>query len=282
MGLPADSGKDGSNGSSGSPDAERQTGLVSRKRSRPEGGAETGDETVAARAFSLPPCFVEKDFFEGFPLTVSDNEADIIKRLDKEGLRKHLAASMVGVVKMIEMDVVLAGEGSDSSDRVRELESEKATFAAKSRKLKAALERSEEMFREQADLLSGEKEKAEKAFEKRDCLQLDKERLESDNQRLSREIEELKAAMLPADDEPEEIASLHTCSDLVARIHLLESDCVGALADRFEAVVSQLPVLNPGLNTRESDFCLRLLTTRLCLLPILLMWTPVIRGMLNI
>ena len=146
MGPPADSGRDGSSGSLGSSDTERQTELVSRKRSRPEGGAETSDEPVAARAFGLPPCFVEKDFFDGFPLTLSDNEADIIKRLDKEGRRKHLSTSMVRVVKMAEMVVVLAGEGSDSMDRVRELESEKVDLTAKSHKLKAALEHSEEMF----------------------------------------------------------------------------------------------------------------------------------------
>ena len=160
-----------------------------------------------------------------------DNEADIIRRLDKEGRRKHLAASMVGVVKMADMKMVLTGEGSDSSDRVRELESEKAALAAKSRKLKADLERSEEMFREQSGFLSGEKERADKALEERDCLQLDRERLESDNQRLSREIEDLKVAMLPAEDEPEGMVDLRTRSDVIARIHLLESDCVGTLAD---------------------------------------------------
>ena len=52
---------------------------------------------------------MEKDFFEGFPLTVSDNEPDIIRRLDDEGQRKHLASSMVGVMKMREMVVVLTG-----------------------------------------------------------------------------------------------------------------------------------------------------------------------------
>ena len=66
---------------------------------------------------------MEKEFLEGFPLTVSDNDSDIIRRFDKEGRRKHLAASMVRVVKMAEMVIVLAGEGSDSSDRVKELES---------------------------------------------------------------------------------------------------------------------------------------------------------------
>ena len=67
------------------------------------------DGEAGARAFSLSPSFMEKDFFEGFPLTVYDNKDDIIRRLDKEGRRKNLAASMIGVVKMAEMAVVLAG-----------------------------------------------------------------------------------------------------------------------------------------------------------------------------
>ena len=71
---------------------------------------------------------------------MSNEEAETIRRLNKESRRKHLAASMVGMVKMAEMAVVLAEEGSDSSDRVRELESEKASLTASSRKLKAALE----------------------------------------------------------------------------------------------------------------------------------------------
>ena len=86
------------------------------------------------------------------------------------------------------MAVVLAEEGSDSSDCIRELESEKAALASSSRKLKAALERSEEMFCEQADLLAGEKENSGKVAEERDCLRLDKERLEANNERLSKEV----------------------------------------------------------------------------------------------
>ena len=55
--------------------------------------------------------------------------------------------------------------------------------------------------------------------------------------------------MLPAEDESEETAPLRSRSELVARIQLLETDCVGALADGFEAAVSQLTLLNPDLNT---------------------------------
>ena len=72
---------------------------------------------------------------------MSNDEAETIRRLNKESRRKHLAASMVGMVKMAEMAIVLIEEGSNSSDRVRELESEKAALAASSRKLKAALDR---------------------------------------------------------------------------------------------------------------------------------------------
>ena len=47
---------------------------------------------------------------------------------------------MVGVMKMAEMVVVLAGEGASSSGRVRELESENVTLQAKKQKLKTSLE----------------------------------------------------------------------------------------------------------------------------------------------
>ena len=119
---------------------------------------------------------------------MSNDEAETIRRLDKESRRKHLAASMVGMVKMAEMVVVLVEEWSDSSDRVRELESEKSALVADSRKLKASLERSEEMFREQAELLAVEKENSGKVAEERDCFRLDREHLEADNERLSKEV----------------------------------------------------------------------------------------------
>ena len=188
-------------------------------------------------------------------MSVSADEAEVIRRMSKESRRKHLAANMAGLVKMVEMAVVLAEEGEDS-DRIKELEQEKAALTSSSRKLKAALERSEEMFREQAELLAAEtellaleKENSGKLAEERDHFREDRERLEIDNGRLAREIEDLKAAMLPAEDESEDTAPLRSRSELVARIQLLEGDCVGAMVDGFEAAVSQLSLLNPGLNT---------------------------------
>ena len=54
--------------------------------------------------------------------------------------------------------------------------------------------------------------------------------------------------MLPAKGEPEGVADLRTRNDFIARIQLLESDCIDALADGFESTVNQLSVLNLGLN----------------------------------
>ena len=118
IGSPTSSGY-ASSGSSGSPDAEQSTELIPRKRSRADNRSEVPDESAAARAFGLPPCFKEKDFFEGFPLTVSSDEAETIRRLNKESRRKHLAASMVGMVKMAEMAVILAEEIGRASCRER-------------------------------------------------------------------------------------------------------------------------------------------------------------------
>ena len=95
--------------------------MLGRKWSRPADGVAGVTGGATSRAFSLPPCFVEKDFFEGFPLTVSDNESDMIRRLDDEGRRNHLASRMVRVMKMVEMDMVLASEGASFSGQVKEL-----------------------------------------------------------------------------------------------------------------------------------------------------------------
>ena len=83
--------------------------------------------------------------------------------------------------------------------------------------MKAALERSEGMFREQAELLATEtellaleRESSGKLAEERDLFRADRERLELDNGRLAREIEDLKAAMLPAEDESEDTTLLRS------------------------------------------------------------------------
>ena len=117
------------------------------------------------------------------------------------------------------------------------------------------------MFREQAELLAAEKEllavekeNSEKIAEERDYFREDRERLEIDNGRLVKEVEDLKAAMLLAEDESEETTPLWSRSELVARIQLLEVDCVGAMADGFEATISQLSLLNPGLNTEGAGY----------------------------
>ena len=61
---------------------------------------------------------------------------------------------------------------------------------------------------------------------------------------------DLKIAMEPAEGEPESVTDLHTRADFIARIQILESDCIDALAYGFEAALNQMSVLNPGLNTK--------------------------------
>ena len=62
MGPPTSSG-DASSGSPDSPDVEQPTELIMRKRNRVESQSEVGEESVAVRAFGLPPCFKEEGFF---------------------------------------------------------------------------------------------------------------------------------------------------------------------------------------------------------------------------
>ena len=66
---------------------------------------------------------------------------------------------------------------------------------------------------------------------------------------MEREVADLKASMMPVEGEPEGVIDSRTRVDFVARIQILESDCVDALVDGFEVVVNQLSVLNLALNT---------------------------------
>ena len=135
-------------------------------------------------------------------------------------------------------------------------EQEKAALTSSSWKLKTALERSEGMFREQTamldaerEMLTLEKEKSGKLAEEGELLRADRDLLGAEVGRLAQQIEEMNAAMQPAEDEPEDIVALKSRLELVAHIRLLEADCVGALEDGFNSAVGQLSLLNPGLVT---------------------------------
>ena len=73
FGPTPDQAKDGFSALSGSPDVVHLETTLGKNRGRYED--EILDLTVdgsCTRSFSPPPCFVEKDFFEGYPLTVSN------------------------------------------------------------------------------------------------------------------------------------------------------------------------------------------------------------------
>ena len=95
---------------------------------------------------------------------------------------------------------------------------------------------------------SRNRERADKAFKERDNIMLDRDLWDSERERLEKEVADLKVAMVLTEDEPKSVTNLRTRADFVAKIQILESDCVDALADSFEASLNQLLVLNPRLN----------------------------------
>ena len=144
-----------SSGAASAPDVEvidAEAVLTHRKRTRVEGGPTVGEDAGPVQSFAFPPCIEEEGFFERFPPTVVAHEAEAIKRMTKEERRSRLVASVDGLVKMAEMALVLSEDAGDAA-RVEELEREKAALTASSRKLKVALERSEEMFRDRKSVV---------------------------------------------------------------------------------------------------------------------------------
>ena len=62
--------------------------MLGKKKGRPKNEpVDLTDDGPCARAFNLPPCFVDNYFFEGFPLVVSTDESAIIRQLDENGRR---------------------------------------------------------------------------------------------------------------------------------------------------------------------------------------------------
>ena len=47
---------------------------------------------------------------------------------------------------------------------------------------------------------------------------------------MEKEVADLKAAMVPVEDKPESVTDFRIHANFVARIQILESDCVDALA----------------------------------------------------
>ena len=118
---------------------------VGKKKGHPEIDLmDLTDDGSGAQSFTLHPLFIEKDFFKGFPLAVSNGECAVIRQLDEEGRRKHQASSMVSLMKVTEMVVSLAGEGANSSTMVRKMESKKVALQEKAQIMKSTLERGEE------------------------------------------------------------------------------------------------------------------------------------------
>ena len=65
---------------------------------------------------------------------------------------------------------------------------------------------------------------------------------------MEKEVADLKATMFPIDGELEGVADLHSRAELIAQIQILGSDCISVLTDDFETSLTQLSVLNLGLN----------------------------------
>ena len=87
--------------------------MLGNKKAPPESEPlDLTDHGSGARAFTLPPFFVEKDFFGGFPLFVSDGEYVVIRRLDEKGRRQYIVSGIVGLMKVAEMSIILADEGA--------------------------------------------------------------------------------------------------------------------------------------------------------------------------
>ena len=67
---------------------------------------------------------------------------------------------------------------------------------------------------------------------------------------LEEEVDGLRTAATPPKDESNKVKAFKTHANFVARVQVLESDCMEATTMGFNTAMSQLTLLNPRLNTK--------------------------------
>ena len=64
-------------------------------------------------------------------------------------------------------------------------------------------------------------------------------------------VAKLKSAMVPGEDEPEDVQGMSTRSELVKRIEQADADVTAAAEESFANAIAQLRLVNPGIDLIE-------------------------------
>jgi hypothetical protein len=211
--------------------------------SKRQRGPEDIIDVDANVGFTLPQCHEVTSFLDDYPLKVSESEKKIINGtlVDKRG--EELAWDAAGLIRILEKALTLNEAAGKPSLEVEKLKGEKALLETKvlglENRVQNLLGKQENFVRVSAELREKETE-LERLREEVKVLQ--NKIVEKDE--LEKEVACLKAAMVPADTEPDTTRGLLSRADLVWEITSLGGKLIAGAKFAFANAVKQIRVLN--------------------------------------
>jgi hypothetical protein len=209
---------------------------VSQKSKPVKEGTPVVDLVEMGRPFLLPKVITDQDFLEKNPLQVAAVEKAALLEMNEEAAHDQIVDDSTALLRMVERVMVLH---EDRSDRRKELERMKGEFS----KLEAENMKLEN---EVVDL-RGKKENFVAAARENRELREEVAKFEEVKKKLEEEIQSLKLAMAPAEDETENTRELSSRADLVARVRKLGESVLSGVKHGWQNALAQVKVANPGV-----------------------------------
>jgi cell division protein FtsB len=187
------------------------------------------------KPFLLPRLITDKEFLEKNPLQVAAAEKAAILGADEDTGRERILKDSAGLLRMLEMVLVLHDERGNRLNDLEKLKSDYGKLEAENMKLE----------NEVVDL-RGKKENFVAAAKENRELKEEVAKFAEEKKKLEGEVELLKSAMAPAEDEIENTRDLSTRVDFVGRVRKLGDSVLAGVKHGWQNALAQIKVANPG------------------------------------
>jgi hypothetical protein len=193
-------------------------------------------EVEMGRPFLLPRVVSDRDFLEKNTLQVAAVEKAAILEMSDEAARNQIADDSAALLRMLERVLVLQEDKDSGRQGIEKLKSDYEVLEAANLKLE----------NEVIDLRGKQENFAATAKENRE-LKDEVAKLEEEKKKLAEEIQTLKLAMAPADDETENTRELSSRADFVARIRRLGDSVLAGVKHGWQNALAQVKVAKPDV-----------------------------------
>jgi hypothetical protein len=188
------------------------------------------------RPFLLPIVVTDKEFLEKNSLQVAAVEKAAILEMSEESAHDQIIDDSTALLRMLERVLVLQEDKSGRRNDLEKLRGEYLALEAENMKLE----------NEVIDLRGKKENFVAQAKENRELKEA-AAKFEEERKKLEEEIQALKLAMAPAEDETENTRELSSRADFVARVRKLGDSVLSGVKHGWQNALAQVKVANPGV-----------------------------------